>query len=650
MIRKHLEVALKEKGRELWASGQAGDAADRWSGFLLDGLGSPISLRYSLPYSIDVANGKPRPVNHDPTNRSFLDVRCGMKEVYISASVPIYAYESPCFTWYPSLERCVLCLHLADDPLVHYGIQVRLPLFRSSIDDGVVCKVKQWMQHCKTTHVECRALEAHAKIYPTRLLDLRGVESKGSSRIIDVPPGFQSEYVALSYCWGSKHEPWTNYVKTCQQTPERTVQLDRMPQTLQDVITCCLRLGYWYVWVDCLCILQGNKADWLAESARMSDIYANAALAITASDSKDCRDGFLTDRSLMQRYGAVLKVPIDDEGNAGYVRLCFPDTDFPSLVGDGPVAQRGWCLQERQLCSRLLHLCQGEVFFECIRCRRFEGESAPGEEFDVKDEFHAFHMPREAHDTGRGKPSPDVQNVFSSYSIMQDYTRRGLTMPDDKLVAVAALARRAQQVLGGDYLAGLWRKQIQIGLLWMIDEESSAFRAPIYRAPSWSWASMDGPVSWSLIDGWVQSEDGFVEPEIEVVESSIQLAGEDPFGPVQRVEIVVKGRLKHIPASQLLPNKVLTYPAWMSGRSAHIGCYLEDEKKVIESEQITCLKIASRPFGPGPSLPPTNEVIVLKKVNHSGHQDMDTYRRTGFGQMLVTDYFDDCVMGAMRLI
>src|SRR5206468_2284280 len=108
--------------------------------------------------------------------------------------------------------------------------------------------------------------------------------------------------------------------------------------------------------------------------------------------------------------------------------------------------QRGWCLQERQLCARLLHVCQGEVFLECVCCRRFESEQAPADEFDVNDDYHAFHMPREAHDVGRGKPAPNVRNIFSWYAIMQDYTRRGLTVSGDKLVAVAGLARRAYQV------------------------------------------------------------------------------------------------------------------------------------------------------------------------------------------------------------
>lgn len=206
----------------------------------------------------------------------------------------------------------------------------------------------------------------------------------------------------------------------------------------------------------------------------------------------------------------MLEVLADDIGTKGQMHLCLPDTDFTSLVGTGPVAQRGWCLQERQLSSRVLHLCQDQIFFECIRCRRFESEVLPAAGFDPNNEFNVFHMPSEAHEIRRGKPSATVHNIFSWYAIIEDYARRALTVPRDKLVAIAGLAKRAHRTLEGTYLAGLWSTQLHIGLTWMVDQHASTSRAPEYRAPSWSWASMDGPITWTLIDGYVQNEDGFV--------------------------------------------------------------------------------------------------------------------------------------------
>ncbi|KAK5219554.1 hypothetical protein LTR72_007938 [Exophiala xenobiotica] len=474
------------------------------------------------------------------------------------------------------------------------------------------------------------------------------------ARIVRTTQTFGHDYVALSYCWGGKHAWWINYVKECQHNPECEVRIGKMPQTLQDAVASCVALGFTYLWIDCLCILQGNKQDWLAEGSKMCDIYGNAALTIAASDSKDCRDGFLARRSRLEREGVVIPFA-DDSGKVGMLHLCIPGTPFDEIVGRGPVARRAWCLQERQISRQVLHLCQREVFFESVRCLRHESERFPDQEFDPNDEFWRFHvsLERQGPEAFPRKPSPDVYNVLSWCGIVEDYTRRDLAFPEDKLVAIAGLARRAQQILGGDFLAGLWKNRFHIGLAWQIPKEMVATRAPVYRAPSWSWASMDGPVSYDRSDGFVQSDDGFLESAITVLDARVSLTGLDPFGPVQYADVVVTGQLKHIAPGLLLHNDILKYPDWMSGSATQIGWYLEDEKADATMDggmSITCLKIAVKPFGPGPSLPPTNSTLILERVDADNGDEPPRYRRIGFGQVFVTDYFADCLSITITLV
>jgi len=130
----------------------------------------------------------------------------------------------------------------------------------------------------------------------------------------------------------------------------------------------------------------------------------------------------------------------------------------------------------------------------------------------------------------------------------------------------------------------------------------------------------------------------------------VSLAGPDPFGPVQYADVVVSGQLKQITPGQLLHNDILKYPDWMSGAAAQIGWYLEDEKGTVHVEMITCLKIAVKPFGPGPSLPPTNSMLILKSVDADNGNDPPRYRRIGFGQVFVTDYFADCLPTTITLV
>lgn len=545
-------------------------------------------------------------------------------------------------------------------------VQIREPLNATSLDSEVLRKVRQWRSHCLTTHPECRPSNTRPRIYPSRLLDLRNVESTGTAQIVRTSPSFHHDYVALSYCWGAKYRRWLDYVKACQRDQDPWVEIDQMPQTLRDAVASTVALDFHYLWIDCLCILQGNKNDWLEEGSKMCEIYGNAALTLSASDSQDCRDGFVVVRTPLQREGIILPC-LDEAGMMGSLHFCAPGTPFDEIVGRGPVARRAWCLQERQISRQVLHICRGEVFFECVRCLRHESERRPDDEFDPNDEWWRFHVSLESQGPNAfpRKPSPDVYNVLSWCGIVEDYSRRDLAFVEDKLAAIAGLARRAHRILGSDYLAGLWTHRLHIGLAWQVPMDMRATRAPVYRAPSWSWASMDGPVSYDRSDGFVQSDDGFLESAIHLLDSSVSLMGSDPFGPVECVNITVSGRLAQIPSSDLLHNDILEYPAWMSGAAPQIGWHLEDEKRGLDTDDtITCLKVAVKPFGPGPSLPPTNSMLILERVEDhdrchrsDGGDDSDdrahpfpTYKRIGFGQVFVTDYFDDCPPMTITLI
>jgi hypothetical protein len=64
------------------------------------------------------------------------------------------------------------------------------------------------------------------------------------------------------------------------------------PGTFRDAITVVGRLGIQYLWVDSLCIIQGDKTDWELESSRMGTVYCNAYLTIAAANAADDSEGF----------------------------------------------------------------------------------------------------------------------------------------------------------------------------------------------------------------------------------------------------------------------------------------------------------------------------------------------------------------------
>lgn len=93
-------------------------------------------------------------------------------------------------------------------------------------------------------------------------------------------------YVALSYCWGPSKQPMA-LTADMLKLDIVVFSLKSLPQTIQDAVTVTRRLGFKYLWVDSMCIVQeGDEGnDYHEECAKMDQVYGNATITITASFS-----------------------------------------------------------------------------------------------------------------------------------------------------------------------------------------------------------------------------------------------------------------------------------------------------------------------------------------------------------------------------
>lgn len=122
--------------------------------------------------------------------------------------------------------------------------------------------------------------------------------------------------------------------------------------------------------------------------------------------------------------------------------------------------------------------------------------------------------------------------------VLTPYSRRALTKSTDKLVALSAAASRLQSKFGITYLAGLWKEDLIPGLLWYIERfVITGSRPPIrqesFNAPSWSWVSVDAPLSWHTFFSNCEIQ----EPLAQVLEAYTRPSTLDPFGPVSHGHI-----------------------------------------------------------------------------------------------------------------
>jgi hypothetical protein len=256
------------------------------------------------------------------------------------------------------------------------------------------------------------------------------------------------------------------------------ISLALLPKTMRDAILVTRSLGISFIWIDSLCIIQGDADDWGRESGTMSQVYSRAIVTIAAGLWDHCDGGFIGPEKVKLRDKLRMWNPPMDETEKRILRLCFREN---------PLSRRGWTLQERELSTRIISFTGAWTIWECRQqCLVYRVSSR--------------HKPRclepGSFEEGRCLDRIDYASWrgFNPHilwrDLVMDYTRRQFTKPTDKLAALAGLADAMQPLMKSEYLAGMWSRPLIDDLLWFRDKEEET-HAPFesYYAPSWSWLS-----------------------------------------------------------------------------------------------------------------------------------------------------------------
>ncbi|KAI0325396.1 HET-domain-containing protein [Cubamyces sp. BRFM 1775] len=412
---------------------------------------------------------------------------------------------------------------------------------------------KTCIETCIRDHPKCRAITSYpigSAPLPTRLVDCSNPDCL---RLIETTASARGTYIALSYVWG---DPNPCYRTTLTNLAFYKVRIDTttLPQTILDAIHVTRALGIGLLWIDGLCIVQDSEKDMHHELARMRDVYRHAFLTIDAGSAAKVSEGFLQDRILDPMPEAVLPFicppgnPFEQSADGAWVGMVYLVEKWsmistrPHSISNGKptshTASRGWCLQERLLSTRSLVFTTQTLQLRCHTQTHNVGGADHLGFYDVpRLPDTVFHPDR--HVVPGSEEWKDIH--YRWWEIVEDYTRRKLSKPSDKLVAISALAEMFAPTLGPGYLAGLWRRTLLTDLFWSCDSPCSLSLTEC-RGPSWSWAYTNSGVSW-----WDVWETGV--PFAEIIRCTVTPQNENlPFGPVTGASLILR--------SCLLPCKV----------------------------------------------------------------------------------------------
>ncbi|KAJ6441437.1 fungal specific transcription factor domain-containing protein [Purpureocillium lavendulum] len=248
-----------------------------------------------------------------------------------------------------------------------------------------------------------------------------------------------------------------------------------LPQTFRDAITVGRQIGFDYIWIDSLCIIQDDKADWLRESGRMGSIYEMADLTLAACHAADSSEGMFTSRPFRN---PVVELPNFLEGSASgqgrvfaSVRRETVEDTFPEY---GPLNRRAWSTQEWLLSRRMVFYTKGTIMWSC----------------------------KEITERENGERCFNISRNTRWKTVVEHYSERLLMFATDKLIALEGLRNEIQKKTGYTFISGIWLESLPDQLLWHVTEHSRPGEAsnPL-GLPTWTWAHVPTAVRFLPMHG-----------------------------------------------------------------------------------------------------------------------------------------------------
>ncbi|RDW56723.1 hypothetical protein BP6252_14016 [Coleophoma cylindrospora] len=460
-------------------------------------------------------------------------------------------------------------------------------------------RIQELLEDCNLNHSRCSVTELPA--LPTRVIVVG--DDKTPPRLLCMQ-GERAEYLALSHCWGTEQN-FTTTTETLDERTRGIAWEDLPKTFQDAItLARVLNFSYLWIDSLCILQddrkdweREGMKMGMIYENASLT-----VAASLSSADKDGFliprtqykSHDFTIKHQSVENGTVVLQVRTAIKKHLrrdiGRIRHTWRANLSMPAAAPEPLDYRAWCYQEKIVSRRLLSFCISEIEWDCQSGTNCEC-GARRRLFDIDGPDARNGSPRQAYQslqhTDSGVPRSDMRGGNSrglSTSLVEllnpsseikssatesinppedaretnswllwrtrlvpSYSQLRLTKEMDRLPALSAVARGLEPLAGRQgYLAGMWLSDLANALSWQAGAYSTNGPRPgrlscQYRAPSWSWASIEGPV-----DACFDYEDDY-HPICNILSVHYSLAGEDPFSNVESASARIRGHL--VPAT-----------------------------------------------------------------------------------------------------
>lgn len=304
----------------------------------------------------------------------------------------------------------------------------------------------------------------------------------------------------------------------------------------------------------------------------MGQVYRHGTLNLAATAASGAEDGlnypldpFLS-RPLRIDVNFTVNAKPPDKGEVitpgSYYVMNYAHV-WSSQVDNAPLNTRGWVLQERLFSPRTIHFTRYQLLWQCQNSRMqmifpdvLEGPlniSPAPFTHDIQGFSQYLRVMRDIPNQRKNSLSHSlVRQAWDR--LVPTYTSQKLTREEDKLIAIQAIAQAMEEALEDRYIAGLWESQLVEDLLWAVgpnEQTAKMTRPSTWRAPTWSWASLDGGSLQRASHSGLYVGDSRAEDEgkslVKSVKASVEGFNDVTTGQLRSASLQIKGRLLRIP-------------------------------------------------------------------------------------------------------
>ncbi|KAI1856366.1 hypothetical protein JX265_011613 [Neoarthrinium moseri] len=435
-------------------------------------------------------------------------------------------------------------------------------------------QIKRWIANCRKKHQwGCTTYRQHNWSPPQRLLNVgNDMEDHIKLEIVNREDFFDVAYVTMSHRWLDPAPPRLTR-ENLDAMMHNGALLSSLPQSFQDSVSLLRSIGISYLWIDSLCILQDSEEDFLQEAEAMGEIYAGSLFNIAASSSDNWKAGLMPE-CREQDFIPIVHPSWAELGEFNALAIIPKrfDASETAVLGS-TLSSRGWIHQEVQLAPATLFCTREQLWWSCLEDTYCEAFPEGFQDVFEADEYEGYQLgairtlivPELARPSlfkqGKLWVEENENYVVSRrflnmwMNLIASYSASLTTKPDDRLVAIGGMVKLLQQWMGHSveqfqqsYHSGMWLHGLFAQLTWFSNPQGPVRQSHkrwqgSYIIPSWSWASVQGPVFFSDLpadyEGWIQPDKTNVTALLATEVSSFPSSGIDSLGRAHHLDACI---------------------------------------------------------------------------------------------------------------